>query len=87
MKSIVTQTLGRNFVERRRGNRPAERGRITESGIIDQDEQDIWRTGWRLHWFSERRYRAFERSLCYAFKRLRRTRQHGPIPLRICSGR
>ena len=83
VEPIVTKSFGRQFVERRRSDRSAERGRISEPRIIDQHEQDVRRISWRLYRLGKRRYGAFERSFRHAFKRLRRTRQNGSIPFRI----
>ena len=38
MKSIVTKSLRRELVERRRGDGAAERGWITKAGIVNQYE-------------------------------------------------
>ena len=83
MEPIVTQSFRRQFVERRRSDRPAEGRRISETRVVDQHKQDIGRTVRRFHRLGKRGYRAFERSFRYAFKRLRRTRQNGSIPFRI----
>ena len=81
VEPIVTKSLGREFVERRRSDRAAEGGRISETCIIDQHEQDIGRTFRRLYRLGKRGYRAVERSFRHSFKRLRRPRQNGSIPL------
>src|SRR5262249_15838150 len=47
MKARVLQAgLGEPF-GRRRLTRAAERARRTKSGIVDEDDQDVWRTSWR----------------------------------------
>ena len=74
VEAIVTQSFGCQFVECRRSDRPAERGRISEPRIIDQHEQNVRRIWWRLNRLGIRRYGSFERPFRNAFKWLRRTR-------------
>src|SRR5439155_14402919 len=60
---------------------------IAESGIINQDEQNVRRTWRSLHWLSKGGDGAFERTLRHALERLGRTRQHTSIPFCIDSDR
>src|SRR5436190_20598529 len=74
VESIVTKSLGRQLVIRRRRDGPAERGWITEAGIINQNEQDIRYVGWRIYWLSKVRDRALQGTLGHTLKRLWWTR-------------
>jgi hypothetical protein len=83
MEPIVPKSPGREFIKRRRSYRSAERGRVSESRIIDQHEQNVRRICRGLNWLDKRRYRSFERPFRNAFKGLRRARQNRSIPFRI----
>jgi hypothetical protein len=60
-----------------------ERARIAEAGIIDQDDQHIWRTIRRLHMLDQApvRLRALQRLIRDASKRRTPDRQDRPINL------
>src|SRR5215472_9455598 len=83
VKSIVAKSLRRELVERRRGNGTAERGRITESCIVNQHEKNVRCIRWSFHRMSKSRFGSFQRRFRDTVERLSWTRQHRPIPLRI----
>ena len=83
MKSIITKSVRREFVERRRSNGTAKRGRITEAGIVNEHEKNIRRIRRSLHWVSKRCFGSFQRTFRDAFEWLGWTWQHRSIPLRI----
>src|SRR5947199_8204261 len=85
MKSIVTKSLRRELVERRRSDGAAERGWITKAGIVNQYEKNVRCIRRSFHWASKTRFRSFQRTFRDAFERLGWTRQHRSIPLRIRS--
>jgi hypothetical protein len=87
MKSIITKSVRREFVERRRSNGTAERRGITEPGIVNQHKQNVRCIRWGFHWTSKSRFGSFQRRFRDTFERLSWTREHRPIPLRIRSDR
>ena len=64
VKSIVTKSLRRKFVERRRSDGPAERGRITEASIVNQHEENVRRIRWSFHWLSKRPLQILPACVC-----------------------
>src|SRR4029077_1384190 len=85
MKSIVTKSLRRKFVERRRSDGTAERGWITKTRIVNQDEKNVRRSRRSFHRLSKGRFGSLQRSLRYTFERWGWTRQYGSVPLHIRS--
>src|SRR5206468_10644544 len=87
VKSIVTQSLRREFIERRRSDGTAECRWITESCVINQHEQNVRSIRWSFHWLDKSRFGSLQRTIRDALEWLGWTRQHRSIPLRIRSER
>jgi hypothetical protein len=85
VKSIVTKSLRREFIERRRSDGTTERGWITEAGIVNQHDKNVRRIRRSFHWLNKGRSGTFQRTFRDAFERLGWTRQNTSIPLRIRS--
>src|SRR5206468_9932778 len=83
VKSIVTKSLRRQFVQRRRGDGASEGGRIAEAGIVKQHQQNVRRIRRSFDWIGKSRFGSFQRTFRDSLERLDWTRQQSSIPLRI----
>src|SRR5207249_2949833 len=83
VKSTVTESLRRQFVQRGRSDGATEGGRITETGIVNQHEKNVRRIRRSFYWLGKGPLRSFQRAFGDALERFSWTRQHSSIPFRI----
>ena len=73
MEAVVAQAIGRQSVQNRRGGASAESGRVSETGIVREDEKHVGRVGRRRD-----RFRKVRRGLLPGWTDPAREGRRGP---------